>query len=100
MKATQLSLKPITQGMKRKLNAHWDELRNIRYAYEANGAVIAQKKAAAILGVSKQRIGEMIATGKLQPVDIGGYPVVTLQSVIEYGIKPRDRGGRPRKKTS
>ena len=100
MKEKQLSLKPITQGMKRKLAAHWDELRNIRYAHEANGAVVAQKKAAALLAVSPQRIGQLIDSGRLQSVDIGGFPVVTLQSVIEYGISPRNPGGRPRKKTA
>ncbi|HMV46970.1 MAG TPA: hypothetical protein PLD20_24820 [Blastocatellia bacterium] len=54
--------------------------------------LITQAQAAALRGVSRAAIGDLVKRGKLKKTVIGGVPFVSRRAVLAY--KP-EVGGRP-----
>lgn len=57
--------------------------------------LITQAQAAALRGVSRAAIADLVKRGKLKKIVIGGVPFVSRRAVLAY--KP-EAGGRPSKK--
>ena len=77
---------------KSKLARLWDQFHEVRAAVKAHGAVFPQNYAAALLGVSPQRIHQLVNEGRLVTVQIGARPFVTEQAIIDFAKSERANG--------
>lgn len=73
--------------------AHFEELLKLRAKH---GALIPPNVAAEMLGVSYQRVHQLIQEGRLERVNFLGHGTVTEVSIREYAKANRGKGGRPR----
>lgn len=55
-----------------------------RFKEETDGGAIPPYMAAAALGVSKQRIADLIKRGKLRAYDFNGKPLVSVKDIDKY----------------
>lgn len=58
---------------------------------------LSPTQAAERLGVSRQRIGQLIDSGRLKAVEVAGRPVISERELARFGAIAR-KGGRPRSK--
>jgi len=72
----------------------WAELEEFQEMVRQNGAAIPATFAAKLLNVSKQRVYELIETGRLQRIELGGHGFVTADSLVAWG-KAEHKVGRP-----
>jgi predicted XRE-type DNA-binding protein len=72
----------------------WDQLKELKLLIEARGQLLPQALVAKLLNVSKQRVSQLVAAGKLEVVDFHGHPWVSEKSVIELARSDR-KTGRP-----
>ena len=61
-------------------------------AQSLHGAVFPQNYAATLLGVSKQRVHQLVHEGRLATVMIGARPFVTEGAIIEFAKAARANG--------
>jgi hypothetical protein len=79
---------------KSKLAKLWDHLAEVKRIVEEKGAVLPQHLVADLLGISKQRVGQIIDDGRFEAVMIHGTRYVTESSVVAFAKEER-RVGRP-----
>ncbi len=79
---------------KSKLATLWEQLEEWRALAEKEGFLIPVVGAANLLGVSRQRIEELMRDGRLRRVDLFNHVYVPESSVVEYAEAER-RTGRP-----
>jgi len=72
----------------------WAELEEFQEMVRQDGAAIPVTFAAKLLNVSKQRVYELMATGRLQKIELGGHGYVTADSLVAWG-KAERKVGRP-----
>lgn len=77
-----------------RLQTLWDNLAEIRAVVESKGMVIPASLAAKVLGVSRQRVFQLIEDGRLENVEMNGHNFVTEASVIQFA-KAERKTGRP-----
>jgi len=82
-----------------KVGKLWDTFRELSRTLDAKGNVVPQGFAADLLGVSPQRVGQLLDAGKLEPVTVGGRRFVTEASILAHAATER-KTGRPVKKLS
>ena len=81
---------------KSKLSKLWDELKEVKRLADEKGVIVPQHMAAGLLGLSKQRIGQLIDDGRLEGILIHGTRFVTENSIREFAGTER-KAGRPPK---
>lgn len=74
----------------------WDLIEAMRAVPDEKGLLIPMRIAAKVLGVSTQRVSQLVDAGKLEAVVIDEHPLVTEQSLIEWA-KSEKKAGRPLK---
>jgi hypothetical protein len=72
----------------------WDELRELRSLIAEHGALVPQPFAAELLGISHQRVQQLIASGKLIAVPVHTSRFVTENSIVTLAKSER-KTGRP-----
>jgi hypothetical protein len=89
---------PFVQGLakreKGKLENLWEVLKRAKEIAEEKGMLLPARFAAKLLGVSQQRVGQLMDSGKLERVELNGHPFVTESSVTDYAMSER-KAGRP-----
>lgn len=95
---TAVSEFPFVQEMpkreKSKLGKLWDEFRKLQAVARERGAFVPPGIAATLLGVSHQRVGELVKLGRFEAVYIDGRTFILEQSIIDYAESER-KSGRP-----
>lgn len=81
---------------KSKLATRWEVFERMQAIVEVEGLLVPPVLAGKLLGVSKQRVDELMKVGRLKRVDWEGHPFVTENSLHEYARSER-KGGRPPK---
>ena len=73
-----------------------DEFERIRVITDEKGMLVPVHLAAALSGVCKQRIHQLMEVGKLERVDVlgDGHPFVTERSLMQWADSER-KAGRP-----
>lgn len=79
---------------KSKLHKLWDAFFDLREIVAKTGILVPQAAAARLLGVSPQRVGQLIGVGKLDTHVWNGSPWVTENSLIAFAESER-KSGRP-----
>lgn len=72
----------------------WEHFQALRRVIDEKGIPIQQLYAAKLLGVSRQRVSDLLADGGLQAVEVGGVRYVTESSLVSYAQSER-KAGRP-----
>lgn len=72
----------------------WDHFRELKHIVAEKGMIIPQHLAAELLGVSKQRVNELVDAGRFEVVMVGGVRYVTEDSVVRFAKEER-KAGRP-----
>jgi len=79
---------------KSKLASVWEQFQAFQKAVAEHGALLPQGFAAELLGVSPQRVNQLIELGRLQVVSVHTSRLVTESSLIELA-KTERKAGRP-----
>jgi hypothetical protein len=77
---------------KSRLARLWEAVREVTAAQEEHGPVLNQLTVAMILGVSRQRVCQLIDAGSLQSIAVTGNRLVTLRSLEDYCKTDRKTG--------
>jgi excisionase family DNA binding protein len=89
---------PFVQGLakreKGKLLRAWDLFEELSRVVEQEGMLMPQAFAASALGVSRQRVYQLVEAGKLKAVMVGSERFVTGNSVVDFAKSER-KTGRP-----
>lgn len=81
---------------KSKLASLWDEFKEMSRIAEKKGIPVPPGLAAELLGVSRQRIYELMGSGVLETVTVGGRTYVTENSLVAWA-EAEHKVGRPTK---
>jgi len=73
-----------------------DEFYRFQHASKFFGGLLPQAQAASVLGLSKQRINDLVAAGRLREHDFFGKNFIACSDIAEFHSKQR-RSGRPRR---
>lgn len=79
---------------KSKFVRAWDAFKELSRVTEEKGMLIPQSFAAKVLGVSRQRVWDLVQADRLETVEVNGVTWVTENSVIAYAQSER-KAGRP-----
>ena len=79
---------------KSELAQLWEELRDLREASKERGVAIPIGSAAVLLGISNQRVHQLIADGRFTPVELHGKNYICEDDIEAYAKSERV-GGRP-----
>lgn len=77
----------------------WDRFQEVKALTEVHGMLVPCQLAANLLGVSHQRVCQLMEAGKLERVDFGGHPFVTENSLHEHARSERKNGRPPKVQT-
>jgi len=78
----------------KKVSSVWDELEIIASLVKENGPPVPHSMCALALGVSKQRIYQLVESGRLKTMEYGGQKHVSRNSLYEFATQER-KAGRP-----
>jgi hypothetical protein len=67
---------------------------------QRHGALVPVSLAADCLNMSKQRVHQIISTGRLVRVVVHGHSFISERSLVEFAAAPKSLGGRPQKKAA
>jgi len=81
---------------KSRMQRVWDHFQEVKSIVAEKGMVVPQHLVAELLGVSRQRVGELTDRGRFEVVVIGGVRYLTERSVIAFAKEER-KNGRPPK---
>ena len=79
---------------KSRLQHVWDCFKELRQVVAVEGMLIQQTYASKLLGVSRQRVADLIAEGRLKAISVGGVRHVTESSLVCY-MQSERKAGRP-----
>lgn len=77
---------------KSKLAQLWEELRDMREASRERGVAVPIASAAVLLGVSRQRIDQLVADGRFNPVELHGRKFICEDDITEFAKSERATG--------
>lgn len=77
-----------------KIGSLWDRLKECEAAVKAHGMLLPQRYVADLLGVTPQRINQLVNEGRLLSVDIGGVRLVSEDSVVAWAKVAHTCGDR------
>lgn len=78
-----------------KVESAWDTLRRLQAANLEAGGLLPVMVAAKALNLSRTRIDELMADGRLERIEVEGHVFIGGRSVAEFAWKDR-RNGRPK----
>lgn len=78
----------------KKVKTLWEEFKDLSAIARERGAFVPTGVAAALLGVSKQRVSELIKLGRFEVVSIHGRNFVMEDSIVAFAESER-AAGRP-----
>lgn len=79
---------------KSKMAKVWERFQELARITEEKGMLVPVPLVAKVLGVSRQRCGELIKLGRLESVEVDGHHFVVEASVVAYAQSER-KAGRP-----
>jgi len=79
---------------KSKLRKLWDHFEACRAITEQKGMLVPMVAAAALLGVSRQRVQELARDGRFEVVQLGNQVFITEKDLLAYAQSER-KTGRP-----
>jgi hypothetical protein len=89
---------PFVEGMPKREKSRvaqlWDRLQELKAITDEKGAILPAGFASKLVGVSKQRVNDLMKAGRLERVEVDGHPFVTERSIVEYAKSER-KAGRP-----
>jgi hypothetical protein len=80
----------------KRIHSAFDELQRISELVQEMGLPVSISTSAKLLGVSSQRISELLKDGLLERMDWGGRTYVTQRSIVKR-LESARQVGRPRK---
>lgn len=81
---------------KSRMQRVWDHFQEVKATVAEKGMVVPQHLVAELLGVTRQRVGELTDQGRFEVVVIGGIRYLTERSVVAFA-KDERKAGRPPK---
>lgn len=72
----------------------WDSFQRVKAITDKEGAIWPVMFVAKILGVSNERVHELMKNDRLKRVEVDGHPFVTEVSMLDYAKSER-KAGRP-----
>lgn len=79
---------------KSRYEIFWERLQRTKAELDKHGPCWPVAIAASVLGVSKQRIHQLMDAGQLVRVDVEGHPYIPEESIFEFARTER-KAGRP-----
>jgi hypothetical protein len=79
---------------KRQTANLWERFREFSRLAESKGALVPPYVAAGLLGVSQQRVSQLMKAGRLERIEFEGQPFVTENSIVDFARSER-KNGRP-----
>lgn len=79
-----------------KLQRVLEVSKKLSKAIDVHGDLVPRDIVAKVVGISRQRVHQLVEEGKITQVDIDGYLFVTQASLVEW-VKEERKGGRPPK---
>jgi len=79
---------------KSKVGKLWDRFQEASRVAEERGMFVPQIVAAKLLGISKQRVNQIVQDGRLETVDVCGERFILEDSLVEF-CKLERKSGRP-----
>lgn len=79
---------------KSKVGKLWDRLQEASRVVEERGMFVPQSIVAKLLGVSRQRVHQIVQDGRLETVDVCGERFILEDSLVEF-CKLERKAGRP-----
>ena len=79
---------------KSKFAKLWDQFQAIKRVTEERGMIVPPHVAAKLLGVSRQRVNELLNDGRMETVEVGGARFILEDSLVEF-CKLERKEGRP-----
>lgn len=84
----------LPQREKSRVATLWDELTKLSAVAREHGAYLPSSVAGDLLGVSSQRVSELMSNGRFETVTIGSRRFVLEKSIREFAASDR-KNGRP-----
>ncbi len=79
---------------KSKLARLWEQFRELHELGKTEGVLVPPRAAAKLLGLSQQRVDQLMDTGKLRRIEFCGHPYIPEASLLLFAQSVR-RTGRP-----
>ena len=79
---------------KSKLVKVWELFEQVKREQERVGVLVHPVHCAALLGVCRQRVYQLIQDGRLERIDFGGHQMITERSMLKFCASER-KAGRP-----
>jgi len=79
---------------KSKIASLWDKIDEAREIIEKEGVLLPPSFVGKILNISRQRVYQLIDSGRFKVVDLGGHSMITENSILEWAKSER-QVGRP-----
>jgi hypothetical protein len=79
---------------KSKVATLWEAFQEASRVSEERGMFVPPIVAAKLLGVSSQRVGQIMDDGRLESVDVCGHRMILEDSLVEF-CKTERKNGRP-----
>lgn len=92
MDSLELSF-PFVEDLPKREKSRWQKFRDAWATAKAKGPLIPLTLAAKLSDVSRQRLDELIAAGKLERVDLEGHVMITEDSLIAWLDAPDEKPG-------
>jgi hypothetical protein len=87
-------VKELPKRTKTKMQLLWDQLARVRELEKEHGRLLPMAFAAALIGVTKQRVDQLCDSGLILRVDLHGHPYVAEDSLVAW-MKLERKSGRP-----
>lgn len=85
---------------KSKMANFWDRLAEMRAVSQEKGPLIPIRFAARLLGISHQRVTELMKLGRLECYEVDGHSFVPESSLVAFAKSERKAGRPPKVVTS
>lgn len=79
---------------KSRLQLFWDRFKEVQALVDRKGTIVPPVVAAELLGISRQRVHELMQGGRLERVEWRGQVFVTEHDLVEFASAER-KSGRP-----
>lgn len=80
---------------KSKMGKLWEQFEQTRAAMQVHGLLVPQPYVAELLGVSRQRVHQLVNEGRLASVLVGNQRMVTEQSMLAWAAATHTSSDRP-----
>lgn len=79
---------------KSRLQLFWDRFKEVQALVAEKGTIVPPVVAAELLGISRQRVHELMQDGRLERVEWRGQVFITEHDLVEFASAER-KAGRP-----